>query len=453
MRRSILAITLAFTLGGCASLGSGGDSYSARAQQQTSNIAAWQGPVDGAQRVSAITDLVSSAEIARLIDEALAHNPGMQQQYLALKTAQVARRSVNANRIPSVSAGLNGSRQEDNDASYTGSLSVSWELDLWQKLGDNVAAADWAIAASKADVQAVQNELAAQVIRAYLQVSYYQQLIEIEQSRLALLQNNEDLIKQRYRSGLGVLDDLDTARTSSASSRADIAAYQQSLGESVRALGVLLGRSQLTVADIKLPSALPDVLLPLPGVPEQDLSQRPDLMSAYADIRTREYESKAAYKALLPSISLSAALNDVASTPAQALLTNPVWSLLGQITAPLFQGGALRANIDSSELAILNSWWGYQSTLLSAVLEVEDALTQEQSLIIQTAAIEEALANALRSADNYTGKYRQGLADVLDLLSVYQQTYNLKAQLLQLHFNQLNNRIDLGLALGLGVNA
>ena len=83
--------------------------------------------------------------------------------------------------------------------------------------------------------------------------------------------------------------------------------------------------------------------------------------------------------------------------------------------------------------------------------EVEDALSQEQSLTLQSVAIKEALANAERSSENYTSKYRQGLADVLDLLTVYQQTYNLKAQLLQLHFNQLSNRIDLGLALGLGV--
>lgn len=451
MRHSIVFITLLLSLGGCATQYTA--DYSEKAAQQTNKIEAWQGPVAGAEAVSLITDLVSSADIKVLINEALQNNPGIQQQYVALKTTQVARSSVNADRLPSVSAGLSGNRQETSDAQYTGSLDISWELDLWQKLGDNVAAADWAVAASEADVKAVQNELAAQVIRAYVQVSYYQQLIAIEQSRLSLLDNNEDLIKQRYRAGLGELEDLDTARTSSASSRADIAAYQQSLGESVRALGVLLGRSQLTLNDISFPDKLPDVMLPLPGLPEQNLSQRPDLMAAYANIKTREYETKAAYKALLPSVNLSAALSDTATTPAQALLTNPVWSLLGQITAPLFQGGALRASIDTSELAVLNSWWAYQSTLLTAVQEVEDALSQEQSLTLQSVAIKEALANAERSSENYTSKYRQGLADVLDLLTVYQQTYNLKAQLLQLYFNQLSNRIDLGLALGLGVSA
>ena len=451
MRRSILVVTLLLSLGGCASQYTG--DYSEKAAQQANNIDSWQGPVAGAEPVSLITDLVNSADIKLLIDEALQNNPGLQQQYVALKTAQLARSSANAERLPSVSAGLSGNRQENSDTQYTGSLDISWELDLWQKLGDSVSAADWAVAAREADVKAVQNELAAQVIRAYVQVSYYQQLIVIEQSRLSLLENNEDLIKQRYRAGLGELEDLDTARTSSASSRADIAAYQQALGESVRTLGVLLGRSQLTINDISLLDTLPDVMLPLPGLPEQNLSQRPDLLAAYAEIKTREFETKAAYKALLPSISLSAALSDTAPTPAQAFLTNPVWGLLGQITAPLFQGGALRANIDTSELAVLNSWWGYQSTLLTAVQEVEDALSQEQSLTLQSIAINEALANAERSSENYTGKYRQGLADVLDLLTVYQQTYNLKAQLLQLHFNQLNNRIDLGLALGLGVSA
>lgn len=451
MRLSIVAVTLALSLSGCASQYTG--DYSQQAQKQTNSVSAWQGSLDGAQSVSSLTQLVNSPQLNGLIAAAMTRNPGLQQQLIALQTAKVAKRSANAERLPSVDAGFSGSRQQDTEDQYSGSLSISWELDLWHKLGDNVAAAEWAIAASQADLQAVRNELAGEVMRSYIQISYYQQLLEIEKSRLALLEDNEQVILKRYRSGLGELDDLDTARTSSASSRAMIAGYQQTLAESVRALGVLIGRPQLTINDLVLPEALPDVLLALPELPEQNLAQRPDLMAAYADIKTGENETKVAYKSLLPSISLSAALTDSAATPGQALLTNPVWSLLGQITAPLFQGGALRANIKTSELSVLNSWWAYQSTLFTAVQEVEDALSQEQSLITQSAAINQALDNANRSSENYTSKYRQGLADVLDLISVYQQTYDLKAQLLQLHFNQLTNRIDLGLALGLGVSA
>ena len=155
------------------------------------------------------------------------------------------------------------------------------------------------------------------------------------------------------------------------------------------------------------------------------------------------------YKALLPSITLSASLSDLAKTPSQALLTSPVWSLLGNLSAPLFQGGALRAQVDIAKLNAEQAFWNYQDILLTAVNEVEDTLGQEQSLNTQ----QEQLQSAQRSFSNYQSKYQQGLVDILDLLTVQQTVYDLQAQLTQLHYTLQTNRIDLGLALGLGVSS
>jgi len=135
------------------------------------------------------------------------------------------------------------------------------------------------------------------------------------------------------------------------------------------------------------------------------------------------------------------------------LFKDPVWSLLSSVTAPLFQGGELRANIKLAELDTLNSWWGYQQTLLTAVQEVQSALDLETTYQRQQQHTRQAYQNARRSLDNYTSQYRQGLSDILDYLSVTQTTYSLEAQLVQLQRNQLSNRIDLGLALGLGVSS
>ncbi len=95
----------------------------------------------------------------------------------------------------------------------------------------------------------------------------------------------------------------------------------------------------------------------------------------------------------------------------------------------------------------------YQETLLNAVTEVENTLGQEQSLERQQQYLGEALGSASRSVANYQTKYRQGLVDILDLLSVQQQTFDLQSQLAQVTYNRLVNRIDLGLALGLGVSS
>ena len=150
---------------------------------------------------------------------------------------------------------------------------------------------------------------------------------------------------------------------------------------------------------------------PLADLPNQDLSRRPDLQSAYYNIYAEQYRASAAYKALLPSINLSAQLTG------DALFNSPAWTLLGQLTAPLFEGGKLRAQADIATLTAEKAYWSYKETLLTAVNEVNNALGQEQSLSRQQNHIHDALTSANRSFANYQTKYRQGLVNIIDLLS------------------------------------
>jgi outer membrane protein TolC len=86
------------------------------------------------------------------------------------------------------------------------------------------------------------------------------------------------------------------------------------------------------------------------------------------------------------------------------------------------------------------------------VTEVENTLSLEQSLARQQAHIEVALSNARINLAQYRSSYRSGLANILDLLTVEQKTYDLENQLSDLTYQRLSNRVNLGLALGLGVD-
>ena len=141
----------------------------------------------------------------------------------------------------------------------------------------------------------------------------------------------------------------------------------------------------------------------------------------------------------------------MAQTPSEALFTNPLWSVLGSISAPLFQGGKLKSNAEIAELTTEQSYWAYQETLLNAVNEVENSIGQESALALQQEHLNEALSSAKRSIASYEEKYRKGLVDIFDLLTVQQQTYDAEAQLTNTTYQRLLNRIELGLALGLGV--
>lgn len=480
IKLTVNSITLCILLSACTSTDD--RALSESASSSTGNNVVWQSQArqqESTQTLllnsdTTLTDIIDIKELPHLagyIDEALSSNASLQQSLITLRKAQVAIDSAKADRNLNVDASFSASKSEttnssastssntssstssnSNSQSYNASMNVSWELDLWQKISDGISAANFDAASARASYQSARDSLVANVVRSYIDVLTQQQLLNIEQSRLTVLENNEAVILKRYSTGLGSLDDLDTARTSSANTRATIAQYENALLTAKRTLAVLLGRQNQSLNELNTQVSFPDVLLPLTTLPKQDLARRPDLQAAFYALKATEFEVDVAYKALLPSISLSASLSDNASTPSQALFTNPLWSLLGQMTAPLFQGGALRAQIEDAKLTSANAWWQYRETLLTAVQETQNALDSETALSARISHTNVALANAERSVSTIEGQYRQGLADILDLLSVYDTRFNLQAQAVELHAQKLQNRIDLGLALGLGVS-
>ena len=480
IKLTVNSITLCILLSACTSTDD--RALSESASSSTGNNVVWQSQAQQQESTqtlllnsdTTLIDVIDIKELPHLagyIDEALSSNASLQQSLITLRKAQVAIDSAKADRNLNVDASFSASKSETTNSSastssntnsstssnssspsYSASMNVSWELDLWQKISDGISAANLDAASARASYQSARDSLVANVVRSYIDVLTQQQLLNIEQSRLTVLENNEAVILKRYSTGLGSLDDLDTARTSSANTRATIAQYENALLTAKRTLAVLLGRQNQSLNELNTQVSFPDVLLPLTTLPKQDLARRPDLQAAFYALKATEFEVGVAYKALLPSISLSASLSDNASTPSQALFTNPLWSLLGQMTAPLFQGGALRAQIEDAKLTSANAWWQYRETLLTAVQETQNALDSETALSARISHTNVAIANAERSVSTIEGQYRQGLADILDLLSVYDTRFNLQAQAVELHAQKLQNRIDLGLALGLGVS-
>ena len=480
IKLTVNSITLCILLSACTSTDD--RALSESASSSTGNNVVWQSQarqqestqtllLNSDTRLTDVIDIRELPHLAGFIDEALSSNASLQQSLITLRKAQVAIDSAKADRNLNVDASFSASKSETTNSSastssntnsstssnssspsYSASMNVSWELDLWQKISDGISAANLDAASARASYQSARDSLVANVVRSYIDVLTQQQLLNIEQSRLTVLENNEAVILKRYSTGLGSLDDLDTARTSSANTRATIAQYENALLTAKRTLAVLLGRQNQSLNELNTQVNFPDVLLPLTTLPKQDLARRPDLQAAFYALKATEFEVDVAYKALLPSISLSASLSDNDSTPSQALFTNPLWSLLGQMTAPLFHGGALRAQIEDAKLTSANAWWQYRETLLTAVQETQNALDSETALSARISHTNVALANAERSVSTIEGQYRQGLADILDLLSVYETRFNLQAQAVELHAQKLQNRIDLGLALGLGVS-
>jgi NodT family efflux transporter outer membrane factor (OMF) lipoprotein len=400
------------------------------------------------QPVTTLLELVAVPELHALVTRGLELNPGLRQTALALKSLQASLTLARADRLPGLNASFISEKIEDNDLNHSGQLTVGWTVDLWDKLDDAIKASEAEEMAAQAEYRAAKDLLASTILDTWLSLVQQQRLIVIQNKRLDVLQSNEAVILERYRKGLDQLTDLDTARTASESARASLEAMQETLQTLRRSMRVLVGGDR--VAD-RFPSVFPEVLTPLTGHGTQNLARRPDLQQAYDEIVAAEYDARVAYKALLPSLSLELGLSGSGGKISDALFASPVWSLLGQLTQPLFDGGRLRAEAEIADLSAEMMYWAYRETLLNAVSEVENALSLEKSLQARQQYIQQALESAERSSQVYTRKYRQGLSTFLELLQIQEQTYDLESQLTQLTYQRLSNRITLGLALGLGV--
>ncbi|MGY3686757.1 TolC family protein [Vibrio coralliilyticus] len=461
LRYSILALTLAGVMG-CAT-GTDADFATRAEQNSTQSVEQLLAQVIAEQQLSLeadeisqptqLTDLISVPELEQYLQAAFAHSPSLQQSVIALKIAYAQQGITVADQLPTADASFTGQSKEDTDDSYTGEVTVSWELDLWQKLADSSEAARKDVAASQASLQSAKDLLAANIMRNWLEISVNQQLLDIELRRLDVLENNEVLVLERYQVGLGSLEDLDNAKTSTASTRSTVAEYEENLEQSRRSLQLLTGLWQPELQQPEVAMTFPQVVNPLDSLAQQNMAGRPDLQQAFYNIEAEALRTDAAYKAMLPSFSLTASLTDIAQSPSEALLTDPLWSLLGQLSAPLFQGGKLKSQAEIAQLTTEQSYWAYQETLLTAINEVENAVGQEYSLEKQQLHLNQAFTSSKRSFVSYEEKYRKGLVDIFDLLTVQQQTYDTEAQLVNATYQRLLNRIDLGLALGLGVSS
>jgi len=412
---------------------------------------AWATIADVTTNKTDLLNLVADTNIEPWIELLLHNNPALQIQMLEIAKANWQSQEVAAQSLPNLSLTTTANNKRQNgisDRNYTLALTSSWELDLWQKLANQHDASKLDTEIAKADFIYAQRSLAASFIKSWLTWVNAQQQLDNNQAQLKNLALTANLIQQRYITGLGKLQDLDTAQADQQELAADVAAQQTRLINASYNLQQLLGEFSLPHT---LPNSWPQIEFPHITLPAQVVGQRPDLQAAYQKIRAADLRSQVAYKQLLPQLSLNLDLSKAAQNGANLLDADPLWTLLAQLTQPLFDGGKRQAQLQIQQQLAAQAYWSYREVLLNAILEVETALTQEQGLAKQYTALGQALQFAQLSEWQFEQRYQQGLTDIQSLLTAKRKTFTLQSRLLQVGLERALNRIDLGLALGLPV--
>ena len=335
-----------------------------------------------------------------------------------------------------------------NSNSFAGS--VSYELDLWGQIRNEVAAGEANAAASAADLENARLSLLAQLVGDYIQLRSLDRDSAILDETVAAYARAVTLTEQRHDAGIAPGLDVSQAQTQLNAARSQVAQTLASRALMEHAIAALLGVSASTFS-IK-PQIVAITLPQIPtGVPTTLLQRRPDIAGAQRRMMAANANIGVARAAYFPTLTLGAQ-GGFQSKSFSNWLSAPsaFWAVGPSALLSVFDGGLRRAQVAQARAEFDASAANYRGIVVSAFQQVEDSLATLNHY--RDAVLEEkaAVDAAQRTLDFAMALYKQGATDYLTVVT--SQTALLQNQLeaLTLETLQLRASVDLILALGGG---
>jgi NodT family efflux transporter outer membrane factor (OMF) lipoprotein len=383
-------------------------------------------------------ELFHAPKLSELIQQAFAGNLTVAAARANLAQAREIVSEAGGGRWPQIGLDSDATRSGTNYASsgfdqkgrtsnlYTVGLRASYALDLFGGIERQIER-QGALADYQAEqLNAAYLTLTGNVVLQALQIAAIRAQIKANEQIIAVDQKNYDSVKTLLGVHAATRIELASAESQLATDRTLLPPLRQQLSVARHALAILVGKapSEWTPPDFDLEDfALPDVL-PV-SLPSALVHKRPDILAAEAQLHSANAEIGIATAQLYPNITLSAGLVQQAVMASNLVSSvGTIWNIAGNLTAPIFNGGALMAQKRAAEDTYEGALLTYQHTVLQAFGQVADALDSLQHDAELIEYEERALAATQASVLLTRASFSAGQArfiEVLDAERLYQR--------------------------------
>lgn len=399
---------------------------------------------------------------ADLVGQALKNNYDIKAAAARVIQAQAGFAEAKGRRLPEVSYNFNYFRNKSSlnfggtgrfsalTTTFSQDISVSYMLDIFGKL-KRAERGMWAdLLSTGANEQAIINSLIASVIKARVDIATIQRRLDIARADTENRRKGLEIVERRYKQGLVGPVDVRLARENLAAAKVVEPGIERSLRTAHHALDVLLGR-QPGLSE-NLPKTLADLpnLEPVPiGLPASLLDRRPDVIAAEMSLQAANEQIGVSIAQLYPDLTLTGRLGRNADRWRDIWLhETETYSAVFALMQPIFKGGQLRAQIDASKGRYAELAADYATTVLTALREVEDALTNEKFFQVQLEYVERRLVEARAAEELSRQRYQRGVESILTILESERRRRIAENELAILKGFIWNTRVNLFLALG-----
>lgn len=406
---------------------------------------------------------LNSPELDATIDAAFAGNRNLAMAQASLREARELFAAQTGARLPSAEIAAGEGRQKYGAAFlggnagsfppftyYTVGLNVSYLLDY---AGATRNAIEQRLALAEVrqhTLEAARLSLAGNVALQALQVASAREQLRAVQSIVEEGTKNVDLVQKALDAGSVARLDLLTAQSQLADDETLLPPLRQQLSAAQHALAVLVGRppASFTAPDFELSAFAVPSSIPL-GVPSELAHRRPDIRAEEARLHAATAAVGVATANLYPQIRITGSLSRQSLEPSDLFDDkSTAFSLVTNITAPLFNGGRLRAERRAALAAVDSSLASYQQTVLTAFAQVADILTALEHDAEQIAAQQKAFDVAQTNLSLARESFGAGNTGVLQILDAQRLSQRARIGVVRAQTQRVQDLIELMVALG-----
>ncbi len=338
---------------------------------------------------------------------------------------------------------------------------VAWNIDVWGQTRRQIESNIGTAQASAANLANARLLARTQLAQAYFNLRATDSLQRLLDDTVAAYRKTYEIADARYKRGTVSIYDVITAKTQVQTTLAQAVGVGIQRAQFEHAIAVLIGRPP---ADVSIPPAPLGRRIPVmpPSVPSALLERRPDIAYAERTISSQNALIGVAVAAYFPNVSLAGFGNSILSYASYGwvgseafpiAVANEVWSVGANVAQVVFEGGLRRGQVAAALAAYYQSVASYRQTVLTAMQQVEDQLSNLRILARQARALAKAVRLAHEALDITIAEYKQGTVDFTAVVQAQEVLLSNEINALTVRQNRFLASVNLIDALGGGWDA
>ena len=370
------------------------------------------------------------ATLDSLIHLAMNQNPSVLMAINRIDQAKANLRVAQSGYYPAFSLDVGWNRQQTSGNTgsgapqnrysyYDASVQMNWQVDVFGAIRQRAKAQKEFVFASKEEYNATMVSLCAEVASAYFNLREMQQELEVLRHNAASQEAVVKITEVRYNTGLVSKLDVAQAKSVYFSTLASIPSTEASISRYMNALAVLLGIYPQDVTQaLSVSKKLPDYVEPVGvGIPGQLLLRRPDVRAVERQVNAQAALLGASKRDWLPSFFLNGSFGYASQDLNNLNRRNSMmWSIAPSMTWTIFNGGERLNNIRLQRAQLEETIHQFNQTVLTAMQEVDNAMSAYKNSIKQIVACREMLNQAEEVFNLSLDLYKQGLTPFQNVL-------------------------------------